>query len=154
MVRLSRRETIWEDLRNKTNEVLSVPPEVHLLLVAQIGHDVSPFDISDVVQLVPQGSPLLVPQWTRLLFCLTSHCWGVEEFVDRWRCVSSNLRICFRALGMFLFWLVQINWQPTNVKRPKDLQSTTLMVSGGQYISYKTIERSVISFSKNVFTCS
>ena len=65
----------------------------------------------------------------------------------------------------------QINCRPTNVKRPKDLQSTTLMVKGGKYISYTNIERSDIKdfpkvsspahkkfnyqcFDKSEFTCS
>ena len=101
----------WDNLRRfeKSDRwrIFVPPPEVHLLVVAQIGHNMPPFDIMDVVKLVPQRSPLLISQWSGLRFCLTSHGRGVEELVDRWRCVSSNLRIYLRALQIFLSWLLQ-----------------------------------------------
>ena len=74
---------------------------------------------------------------------LTSGCRGTcgwmetcafQPEIQLWRYCILHHNSCAHSKSPFHNWQ---DWRLTRVNRPKDLQSTTLMVSGGQYISWK-----------------
>ena len=151
----------WDNLRRfeKSDRwrIFVPPPEVHLLVVAQIGHNMPPFDIMDVVKLVPQRSPLLISQWSGLRFCLTSHGRGVEELVDRWRRVRSNLRICFREL--FRYFCVGFLKKACQEERSNQLTTNQCETAKGSAVNHPNGQRRAVHLlhkhrKKSEFTCS